>query len=160
MPAQTDDESALDEKHDPLWRIAAYRYAIQVLDHATDDTALLLNRGNARSLGDQLSRAAGSVAANIAEGYSRSSGADRVRLLEYALGSARECRVWYRAARRFLPQASVQQQHRLLGRITRLLLTMIPAERKRLIRKVRQSNSNEFTQHVARSTQPDVGARP
>ena len=144
-PADARSVLLLDESHDPLWRVAAYRYAIQVLDHASDDTAILLNDGNARSLADQLYRSAGSVAANIAEGYSRSSGSDRVRLLEYALGSARECRVWYRAARRLLPADSVSSQHATLTSICKLLLTMIPEERKRLIRKARASNLPELT---------------
>ncbi|MFN8404533.1 MAG: four helix bundle protein [Anaerolineales bacterium] len=37
--------------------------------------------------------AVGSVGANISEGYSRSSGKDRARFYEYALGPARESRV-------------------------------------------------------------------
>lgn len=149
---------ALDESGDPLWRIAVYRLAIQVLDHATDDTSTLLKRGNARSLADQLFRAAGSVGANIAEGYSRSSGSDRVRMFEYALGSARECRVWYRAARHLLSEERVRSQHYSLGRICKLLLTMIPEERKRLIRKSGAPTRDELTQHATRSTQHDDDA--
>jgi four helix bundle protein len=46
----------------------------------------------------QLWRSAVSIAANSAEGYSRGTGADRARFHEHALGSARECIVWYEAA--------------------------------------------------------------
>jgi four helix bundle protein len=150
--------SFLNEVEDPLWRMAAYRVATEVLDHATDDTALLLEHGKAKVLADQLYRSAGSIAANIAEGYSRSSGADRVRMMEYALGSARECRVWYRAARRLLPEESVKAQHFRLSRICKLLLVMIPDERKRLIRRVRSPDSPELTQAAARSTQDGTEA--
>ena len=145
----------LEEAGDPLWRVAAYRLATEVLDHATDDTAELARHGNARVLADQLYRSAGSVAANLAEGYSRSSGTDRVRLMEYSLGSARECRVWYRAARHVLPEEAVRQQHLRLSSICRLLLVMIPAERKRLIRRLGESDSHKLPQPAARNTQTD-----
>jgi len=138
--------------------MTAYRLATEVLDHATDDTATLLQHGNVRSLADQLYRSAGSIAANLAEGYSRSSGSDRVRMMEYALGSARECRVWYRAARRLLPEESVGPQHHRLSRICKLLLVMIPEERKRLIRRLGAIKAAELTQPAARSTQLDDDA--
>ena len=38
-------------------------------------------------IGPQLYASVGSIIVHIAEGYSRSSGADRVRFYEYALGS-------------------------------------------------------------------------
>lgn len=42
----------------------------------------------------QFVRAVSSVAANVAEGYSRGGTADRVRFYTYALGSAREALAW------------------------------------------------------------------
>lgn len=70
----------------------------------------------------------------MAEGYSRASGRDRVRLFEYALGSVREAIHWYRRADRergsaIDPTARVE----VLTQIRRLLLTIIPAERGRQI---------------------------
>lgn len=47
-------------------------------------------------LRDQLRSAAGSVAANIAEGYGRQRHAEFVRFLEYAQGSLRETEAWLR----------------------------------------------------------------
>jgi four helix bundle protein len=88
-----------------------------------------------RPIAGQLYRAVGSIAANIAEGYSRSAGRDRVRHLEYALGSAREARVWYRAARPVIDPATIADRLEVLAQICRLLLTAIPTERDRLIRK-------------------------
>ena len=80
-------------------------------------------------LSDQLYRASGSVAANIAEGYSHRSGKDQARFYEYSLGSAREARTWYYEGRQALPEAVVTHRLELLTQIIRLLLTIIPAER-------------------------------
>ena len=74
-------------------------------------------------------RASGSIAANMAEGYSHRSGKDQARFYEYSLGSAREARVWYYQARHILSEIVVEHRLRLLTDIVRLLLTMIPAER-------------------------------
>ncbi|MCR4408035.1 MAG: four helix bundle protein [Anaerolineae bacterium] len=81
------------------------------------------------SLSDQLYRAVGSVSANIAEGYSRRSGKDQARFYEYALGSAREARGWYHQGRHVLSEIVAMHRIKLLTRITRLPLTIIPAER-------------------------------
>ena len=107
--------------------------AIDVLESAWYDSAALAGNYNTRSVADQLYRSAGSIGANYAEGYSRSSGKDRVRMLEYALGSARECRVWYRAGRHVLAEEVYERQTDALNRICRLLLTAIPRERGRSI---------------------------
>ena len=82
-------------KSDPLWTVAAYRKSLFMGDLAWPDVTKLVSDRRTISLADQLYRAAGSVGANIAEGYSRGTGKDRVRFYEYALGSARETRDWY-----------------------------------------------------------------
>ena len=79
-------------KHDSLWKMKAYRYALFAADIAWPDVSKLYADLRTKSLSDQLYRSAGSVSANIAEGYSRSSSKDRARFYEYALGSAREAR--------------------------------------------------------------------
>ena len=69
--------------------------------------------------------------ANIGEGYSRSSRADRLRFLDYALGSARECLTWYEALRGTLPDRELDERGRLLARIRALLLGLIRSLRSR-----------------------------
>jgi four helix bundle protein len=76
-----------------------------------------------------LFRAVGSVAANVAEGYSRRSGKDQARFYEYALGSAREARGWYYQGRHILPEAVSTHRRQLLTEIIRLLLTIVSATR-------------------------------
>jgi four helix bundle protein len=78
---------------------------------------------------DQLYRAIGSVAANIAEGYSHRSGRNQARFYEYALGSAREARGWYYQGRHLLGETVTAHRLQLLTEIIRQLLAIIPAQR-------------------------------
>ena len=118
-------------KGDAVWRVQAFRLASYLARCAMDDTGALA--GDARYLGqlNQLARAAGSVAANIGEGYARLSAADRVRYYEYALGSAAECKSWYLSLAPALAGDTLGSRLELLASITRLLLTMIKSGRPR-----------------------------
>ncbi|MGC9349135.1 MAG: four helix bundle protein [Anaerolineae bacterium] len=96
MNYQEWEESVPDElKRDALWTVEAYRLALFASDLTWRDLQKLATERRTRSLADQLYRAVGSIGANLAEGYSRSTGHDRARFYEYALGSARESREWY-----------------------------------------------------------------
>ena len=116
-------------KNDPLWRMEVYRLAVFVSVLAWADVSRLAKDKRTVSLSDQLYRAIGSVGANVAEGYSRRSGKDQARFYEYALGSAREARGWYYQGRHVLSEAVATYRIKLLTRIIRLLLTIIPVER-------------------------------
>ena len=111
---------------DPLNRLAAYRLALEALRVAQEDIAPWRNDRMLANVCGQLLRAAGSIAANIAEGYSRGSAAERRKFLEYALGSTRECAVWSETTAH--PERAARQ-HRLTS-IRRLLLTMIRTARE------------------------------
>jgi hypothetical protein len=89
---------------DPLWRMEVFRLALFAGDLAWHDVSRLARDKRTLGLADQLYRPAGSVAANIAEGYSRRSGKDQARFYEYSLGSAREARVWYYQGRHVLSE--------------------------------------------------------
>lgn len=120
---------------DPLARMRAYSLAREAQLLAWADASLLLRRQPGRAIADQLYRAVGSVGANLAEGYSRSSGRDRVRLFEYALGSTRESIHWYEAALPVPGDSTTGERMERLSQIRRILLTAIPAERRRTIRR-------------------------
>jgi hypothetical protein len=92
---------------DTLWKIEAYRLASFAGYLAWPDVTKLAKDRRTLALTGQLYDAVGSVGAHIAEGYSRSSGKDRVRFYEYSLGSAREGRHWYFQARPILGDAVV-----------------------------------------------------
>ncbi len=122
-------------KADSLWKMTAYRLALFLGDLGWRDTAKLVRNRRMIGLSDQLYRALGSISANLAEGYSRGTGKDRARFYEYALGSARESRDWYFKARHVLGEAVFQHRLQLLTRVIQLLLTMIPQQRKRILRE-------------------------
>lgn len=119
---------------DRLWNIEAYRLALFVGDVSWHDATKLLHDKRTLDLSDQLYRAMGSISANLAEGYSRGTGKDRARFYEYALGSARESRDWYYKGRHILGAEVTTHRLRLLAPIIRLLLTMVPEQRGRVLR--------------------------
>jgi four helix bundle protein len=130
-------ESAAPEilKQDSLWKVTAYRYAAFLSDLCWQDVSTLMNDRRTLALADQLYRSVCSVGANLAEGYSRSTGRDRALFYQYALGSARESRDWYYKARFVVGQEVFEKRAKLLTEIIRLLLTMIPQQRGRVLRE-------------------------
>lgn len=79
-------------KGDSLWKLEVYRLALFIAGISWQDALALSKNPITRDLADQLYRSACSVSANIAEGYSRSTGKDRARFFEYSLGFTREAR--------------------------------------------------------------------
>ena len=119
----------LEISNDPLWKMELFQLSLFASDLAWHDICKLAQDKRTVSISDQLYRSVGSIGANIAEGYSRKSGKDQARFYEYALGSACEARVWYYNARYILPKPVLDHRMQLLTQITRLLLTIIPAQR-------------------------------
>ena len=120
---------------DPIWRMTAFRMALYLLDEAWRDTQVLRRYPMLDPTSSQLYRAVGSIGANIAEGYSRSSGPDRARLYEYSLGSTRESQVWYYGCRHVMDEGVFASRFDCLVRIAKLLSRTIPEERHRSIRR-------------------------
>ena len=115
--------------NDPLWRMEVYQLGLFAGDLAWPDASKLKSDSRTIKLSGQLYYAVDSIAANVAEGYSRRSGKDQARFYEYALGSAREARVWYYDGRHILGTNVTQHRIQLLTRIIRLLMVIIPMER-------------------------------
>ena len=120
---------------DPLWGLEVYRLAMFVADIGWEDVVLLDKNKITRDAADQIHRSLDSISANIAEGYSRSTGKDRARYFEYSLGEAREARDRYFKARRALKQEVVLHRIKLLTQIVKILTAFVPAQRKRGIRE-------------------------
>ena len=112
----------------------AYQLAKELVDEAWTDSDKLRREPLAEKVAGQLYAAVGSITANIAEGYSRSSGRDRSRIFEYALGSVRESMTWYHTAKPLLGNEVVRERLNKLEQVRRLLLAIIPRERGRSIK--------------------------
>src|SRR6478672_3271092 len=112
----------------------AYRLACGLIRESWHDAEKLTHHRAMEKVSSQLYTAVGSIAANLAEGYAHSSGKDRARIFEYALGSARESSSWYQAAKPVLGAELVEKRVEKLDEIRRMLLAIIPRERERLIR--------------------------
>src|ERR1019366_476221 len=110
-------------RSDPLWSVQAYRISLYLIKCHTFDRGTIARLAKAAAL-DQLTRALGSIAANIAEGYSRLSIADRTRFYGYALGSTRESIAWYDTLRIELG-GLVDERQAVLIQVRRLLLTTL-----------------------------------
>jgi four helix bundle protein len=123
-----------EQRADPIWRMTAFQLALYAVDRGWLDAQRLDRERVTRPIAAQLYSALASIPAHIAEGYSRSSGPDRARFLEYGLGSARESSVWYYAARPILGSDLSAERRATLSRIRQLLLATIPRDRKRRIR--------------------------
>src|SRR5947207_2817395 len=113
---------------DPLFRMRAYRLAADLLEAAWQDAKTLSAQPVTERIAGQLYAAVNSITANLGEGYSRSSGKDRSRFFEYALGSVRESISWYQGARPVLGDV-VGSCLDNLEEIRRLLIATIPRER-------------------------------
>ena len=113
---------------DPLFRMRAYQLAADLLEAAWHDAKKLSAEPVTERIAGQLYAAVNSITANLGEGYSRSSGKDRSRLFEYALGSVRESISWYKGARPVLGDV-VPARLDNLEEIRRILIAVIPRER-------------------------------
>ena len=123
---------------DPLERMRVYQLAKILLKEAFPDAEVLRAHPITVETAGQLYTAVGSIAANIREGYYRSSGKDRARIFEYALGSAGEAEEWYDAGAPVLGTEKADERNKILREIQRMLKAIIPRERDRLIRPNRK----------------------
>jgi four helix bundle protein len=126
-------------KKDSLWALKAYRLGLFASDLGWHDVTKLQRDRRTVSLSDQLYRSIGGISATIAEGYSRSTGKERARFYEYALGSAREARDHYYKGRHVLTEKVAEHRIELLTEIIKLMLTMVPDQRRTNIKIARES---------------------
>ena len=122
-------------KGDSLWKLEVYRLGLFIAEISWHDALELNKHSLTRSLADQLYRAVCSISANIAEGYSRSTGKDRARFLEYSLGSAREARDWYYKSHHTLKEEVTKHRINLLTQIIKILSVLTPNQRQKGIRE-------------------------
>jgi len=117
-------------RNDPLWKMDAYRSALYLYDLAWEDCKQLMKDLRGRAIAEQLIRSAGSICANIEEGYGRGFGKQYAQFLRYSLGSTRETRGWYYRGRKLLTPEVTQQRYDLLGKVTGLLVIALNQQKQ------------------------------
>lgn len=120
---------------DPLWKLEVYRLGLFIAEIGWEDVVILSKNNLTRDTADQIVRSLNSISANIAEGYSRSTGKDRARYFEYALGEAREARDRYFKVRRVLKNEVVLHRIKLLTQIVKMLNALVPTQRQQGLRE-------------------------
>ena len=119
---------SLETSHDPISRMRVFQLATALIPEAYQDAKLLVADPITAKIAGQLYAAVSSIEGHIGEGYSRSSGKDRARIFEYALGSVRESISWYRSGRPVLGEATATDRLERLEEMRRLFLAIIPRE--------------------------------
>jgi len=114
----------------PVWASIGYQKALFLYDLVWFDCEGLMRDLRGKAIAQQLIRSAGSISANVEEGYGRGFGRDYARFLRYALGSARETQGWCFRARHLLSEDVVAHRLALLDEVIALLVTTINQQRK------------------------------
>jgi len=109
-----------------MWQFFGYRKALFFYDVCWRDCEKLLQHPLGKAIAQQLIRSAGSIAANIEEGYGRGfTGKERLYFLRVALGSARESKGWYYRAQALLSPQVLNHRLLLISEVIALLVTEI-----------------------------------
>jgi len=116
---------------DPVWQFYAYRKALFLYDLVWEDSELLMRDRRGQAIAEQLIDSAGSICANIEEGYGRGYGKDRNYFLRVSVGSARETRGWYYRSRHLLSTAVLEHRTTLASEVIALLITELNQQRQR-----------------------------
>jgi four helix bundle protein len=143
-------------RNDPIWRLPACRYSLFLADQLQQDVKRLPPGSRKRRHIVQLLDAAESISANVAEGYSRTSGPERAKFFEYAHSSARETRDWLCKARHTLGRDIANARLELVTRVMKILAVVIPRERAEPETRARKPKVHRSQpEPPARHQQPD-----
>ena len=119
-------------KAEPEWRFYAYPKALFLYDLVWEDCGKLVRDLRGKAVAQQIVRSAGSISANIEEGYGRGIGTKAyLYFLRVAIGSARETKGWYFRARHLLSADVLEHRLALLDEIISLLATEMTRHQKR-----------------------------
>lgn len=114
-----------------MWQFYGYRKALFLYDVCWRDCERLLKHPLGQAVAKQLIRSAGSISANVEEGYGRGfEGKARLYFLRVALGSARESKGWYYRAKGLLTSDVLAHRLSLISEVIALLVTEISRVRR------------------------------
>jgi four helix bundle protein len=119
-----------DIRADPLWQTEAYRKALFLYDLVWADCEQLMHDLRGRAIIGQVVDSAGSISANIEEGFGRGFSKDRDHFLRISIGSARETRGWYFRSRHLLRPEVVKHRMSLTSEVIALLVCELSKHRR------------------------------
>jgi four helix bundle protein len=96
-----------------------------LFDHVATDMQKLQTQMGCKRLIDQQIASADSIAANIEEGFGRSSSKEYAQFLVYSRGSAQETRGRYGRMKHWLPEKDILARQQLCDEIIRILSATI-----------------------------------
>ncbi len=117
-------------KDDPVSRFFGYRKALFLYDLVWKDCERLTGDRRGKTVVDQIIRSAGSISANVEEGYGRGYGKEYAYFLRVAVGSARETKGWYWRGRQMLSKVIIDHRLSLLDEIISLIVHEINRQKK------------------------------
>ena len=118
-------------KAEPEWKFYAYPKALFMYDLVWQDCEKLMRDPRGKAVAQQIIRSAGSVSANIEEGYGRGIGTESyLYFLRVAIGSARETKGWYFRSRHLLSADVLEHRLALLDEVISLLATEMTRHQK------------------------------
>lgn len=119
-------------KAEPAWKFYAYPKSLFLYELVWVDCEKLMCDPRGKAIAQQVIRSAGSVCANIEEGYGRGIGSKSYRyFLSVSIGSARETKGWYFRSRHLLSAEVLEHRLALIDEIISLLATEIGRHNKR-----------------------------
>lgn len=120
----------LSIKQDLLWELDTYRKALFLADLVWFDSEKLFTDGRGKGIAWQIIESAGSISANIEEGFGRGYGKDYARFLRISLGSARETRGWYYRGRYVFEEGVITHRMHLADEIIANLVTLVGQQQR------------------------------
>ena len=130
----TEWESSVPErmKAEPEWKFYAYPKTLFLYELVWEDCGELIRDLRGKAVAQQIIRSAGSISANIEEGYGRGIGTQSyLFFLHVAIGSARETKGWYFRSRQLLSAETLEHRLALLDEIIALIATELGRHAKR-----------------------------
>ena len=105
-----------------------YQLSLKLWDLCWIDTEPFLKDPRGKEIATQLTRAIGSISANIKEGYGGSSTKQYRDFLTYSRGSAQEARGWYRKSKFLMNHVDIDNRvadlESIIGKFTKTIITL------------------------------------